>query len=120
MNIEEYKKRLQAEERRLVDSMDRSHVNALDAGDQPVGDAADESVSGEAKEEQFQDADMDWTRLTQVRDALKRIENGTFGQCVVDGGPIESKRLEAMPWTPYCFKHQKSLEAADPPHTPTL
>jgi RNA polymerase-binding transcription factor DksA len=39
---------------------------------------------------------------------------------VVDGGPIEEKRLEAVPWTPYCLKHQKLLEAASQTRTPTL
>jgi RNA polymerase-binding transcription factor DksA len=28
----------------------------------------------------------------QVRDALKRIEDGTFGRCVVDGGPEDRLR----------------------------
>jgi len=29
----------------------------------------------------------------------------------VDGEPIDEKRLEAMPWTPYCLKHQQLREA---------
>jgi RNA polymerase-binding transcription factor DksA len=46
-----------------------------------------------------------------VRDALRRIEAGTFVTCTVDGGPIEPQRLEASPWVPYCLKHQEQLEA---------
>jgi RNA polymerase-binding transcription factor DksA len=38
---------------------------------------------------------------------------------VVDGAPIEEKRLEAVPWTPYCLKHQQLLEGASRPK-PTL
>jgi hypothetical protein len=30
------------------------------------------------------------------------VDNGTFGTCLVDGGPIEEKRLDAAPWTPRC------------------
>jgi DnaK suppressor protein len=55
----------------------------------------------------------------QVREALQRIEDGTFGRCVVDGEPIESKRLEAIPWAPCCVKHPSLLEAASP-RTPSL
>ena len=58
--------------------------------------------------------------LRQVRGALQRIEQGTFGRCTVDGGPIEEKRLEAVPWTPYCLKHQQQLEAEQRTRTPTL
>jgi DnaK suppressor protein len=55
-----------------------------------------------------------------VRDALKRIDGGTFGLCVVDREPIEPKRLDAVPWTPYCAKHAQSLETASQLKTPTL
>jgi DnaK suppressor protein len=63
---------------------------------------------------------MDSTTLNQVRDALKRIEEGTFGKCVIDGGAIEEKRLQAMPWTPYCLKHEQILEKEQPRRMPTL
>ena len=57
--------------------------------------------------------------LNQVRDALARIENGTYGHCLADGGPIDTKRLEAIPWTPYCLKHQELLKAGPSPR-PTI
>jgi DnaK suppressor protein len=68
----------------------------------------------------FSEAELDSTNLQQMRDALRRIDEGTFGRCIVDGEPIEEKRLEAVPWTPYCLKHQEALEAVSPPTTPTL
>jgi RNA polymerase-binding transcription factor DksA len=58
--------------------------------------------------------------LVEVRDALKRIANGTFGTCVVDGGLIEAERLEAMPWTPNCLRHQQALESAESQRRPTM
>ena len=83
-------------------------------------DAGDQSVADEMREESFLLADNDTALLAQVRAALKRIEDGTFGKCVVDGGPIEEKRLEAVPWTPYCVKHQEQLEQTAPVRTPKL
>jgi DnaK suppressor protein len=85
-----------------------------------AGDVGDASLADETASEDFIEADRDSTKLTQVREALKRIEDGTFGTCVVDGGPIEAKRLEAAPWVPYCLEHQAQLEAETPPKTPTL
>ena len=58
--------------------------------------------------------------LTVVRDALARVDDGTFGRCIVDGGPIEEKRLDAVPWTPYCLKHEQLLEASSASKTPSL
>src|SRR3954471_19953682 len=63
----------------------------------------------------FTEAELDTTTLQQVQAAVRRIENGTFGQCLVDGGPIELKRLAAVPWAPYCVRHQKLLEATSQP-----
>jgi DnaK suppressor protein len=121
LNTEEHKRQLQAEERRLLKSIDRAEANARDLSDGPsVGDRSDVGVIDEEKDEQFQEAENDSTFLSLVRDALKRIEEGTFSKCLVDGGPIEEKRLNAMPWTPYCLKHEQLLEKQKPPRMPTL
>lgn len=37
------------------------------------------------------------SRLTDVNDALEKIENGTYGMCEVSGEPIEKDRLRANP-----------------------
>ncbi len=37
------------------------------------------------------------SRLTDVKDALIKIENGTYGKCEVCGEDIEADRLEANP-----------------------
>jgi DnaK suppressor protein len=83
-------------------------------------DAGDESLKNEQKEEQFRGADADWAVLNQVREALDRIEHGTFGQCLADGEAIEEQRLEVIPWTQYCLKHQQELEKTMSRRTPTL
>jgi DnaK suppressor protein len=70
--------------------------------------------------EEFTEAGHNAEVLQQVRDALDRVADGTFGRCIVDGGPIEEERLEAVPWTQYCLKHAQRLEAAATSRTPTL
>jgi RNA polymerase-binding transcription factor DksA len=51
-----------------------------------AADAADESVADESESEDFTEAELDATILQQVQDALRRIEDGTYGQCLIDGG----------------------------------
>jgi RNA polymerase-binding transcription factor DksA len=42
--------------------------------------------------------------LTQINRALKRLEDGTYGQCVVCGQPIDERRLAALPHSDRCIR----------------
>lgn len=46
-------------------------------------------------------------RLNNVKDALKRIEEGTYGVCRIGGEQIEKDRLEANPAADTCKVHMK-------------
>ena len=48
--------------------------------------------------------------LTQVQEALRRIDEGTYGKCVNCGQPIPEKRLEAIPWAARDVKCEEQLE----------
>jgi hypothetical protein len=54
-------------------------------------------------------------RLTEVREALNRLQAGDYGKCILCSGPIESDRLKAMPWTPYCQEDQRKLDSKKDP-----
>ena len=41
-------------------------------------------------------------RLSQIRDALERVADGTYGVCAVCGGPIPFERLFVFPEAPEC------------------
>jgi len=120
MNIQHYKQRLldleKALSARIGQETDQGRGEFIDSA-HDVGDA---SVADAVASEEFAEAEHNADVLQQVRDALGRVADGTFGTCIVDGGPIEEPRLEAVPWTPYCLKHAQGLEAAASPRTPTL
>jgi DnaK suppressor protein len=119
VNIDHYKQRLLALEPELVERLGEEVATARDArDDQPA--AGDLANVGELKEEYFALAQTDSAILAQVRAALERIDDGTYGRCVVDGEPIDEKRLESVPWTPYCLKHQSELEERARMRTPSL
>ncbi len=120
MDTEKFKARLQEIEKELVAQINEAQEAVRETGDADVQDSGDVSVDDHIRDEQLTEADADSDQLTQVRDALQRIEDGTYGACVVDGKPIEEKRLEAMPWTPYCLEHQQQREDAEGLETPSL
>jgi RNA polymerase-binding transcription factor DksA len=57
------------------------------------GDEVLEGLEGSALQE-----------ITQIRGALERIAEGTYGECVNCGEPVGEKRLEAIPHAPQCIK----------------
>src|SRR5438445_11028515 len=42
--------------------------------------------------------------LQDIENALKKIDDGTYGNCARCGKPIPAARLEAIPYTPYCIE----------------
>jgi len=43
-----------------------------------------------------------YATVTDINEALDRIEAGTYGRCVSCGNPIPDERLEAVPWAALC------------------
>jgi len=120
MNLQHYKQRLLDLEKTLSARIGRETEHGRAAFIDSAHDVGDASVADEVASEEFTAAERNTDVLQQVRDALARVEDGTFGTCVVDGGPIEEQRLEAVPWTPYCLKHAERREVAASSRTPTL
>ena len=119
-SVQHYKRRLLELEKQLSDRILREEESAREQTFDVPMDSGDAALADETTSEAFTRAELDATILKQVRDALSRIDEGTFGRCAVDGAPIEEMRLQTVPWTPYCLKHQNLLEAASRQTTPTL
>jgi DnaK suppressor protein len=48
--------------------------------------------------------------LQQVRAAIERLDNGTYGTCQRCGKPIDPRRLEALPYATLCRDCQEATE----------
>lgn len=102
MDIEYFRQRLLAKEQELVDLIARFENEARQSNSADVEDSADQATSTQLKAVSLEESAMAAQTLEQVREALQRIEDGTYGKCIDCGRPIEPARLEAVPWTPYC------------------
>ncbi len=75
-----------------------------------IGDFYDHASSDRDRELALTLADREREKLTFVDDALKRIENGTYGICESCEEVIDKERLMAMPFTKLCLSCQEDLE----------
>ena len=73
-------------------------------------DAADQAVQSYQKELLFSQGTSGHEQLALVRLALKRLDEGSYGECLQCGKTIGIKRLEALPWTPYCIECREKIE----------
>ncbi len=49
-------------------------------------------------------------RIHEIDDALKRIENKTYGVCVATHKAISMARLHAKPWAKYCIEYARARD----------
>lgn len=57
-----------------------------------------------------QTLDRSTALLRQVRSALQRLQDGSYGRCLRCDEPINPKRLAAVPWTPFCLPCQQDAD----------
>jgi DnaK suppressor protein len=73
-------------------------------------DVVDKAESSYTKEFLLSLSDTEREQLMLIDEALRRLEKGSFGLCQLCGQPISRKRLDALPWTPYCINCQEKAE----------
>ncbi len=107
--IAKFRKALIARERELQQRLEHAQgiSVAQQAEQQDVGrQRLDIDVS-------IQSLAVEWELLRNIREALHRMERGTYGVCGVCDGPVGIRRLNALPWAPFCVKCQSAMESGD-------
>ncbi len=51
--------------------------------------------------------------LDLVNEALGRMDQGTYGQCVECGDPVSKQRLQAIPYARHCIRCARKLEGGE-------
>jgi DnaK suppressor protein len=110
MNTEHFKKLLLDKERELQSNLAGLEGEARASGEAEVRDSTDDATSAQGTSESFEEGALVSQTLEEVRDALLRIQNGTYGTCTLCGRQIDPARLEAIPWTPYCLEDQEKQD----------
>jgi DnaK suppressor protein len=104
--LERYKEILEAKQAELSLGLRNRDEIAIEK----TPDALDEVTRAGERELAIRNLDREATLLRNVRAALRRIADGTYGVCMHCDEEIKPKRLQAVPWTAFCIRCQ---EAAD-------
>jgi len=104
--INKYKAMLEAKQAELSAGL----RNREDIAIEKTPDAIDEVQLAGERELAIRNLDRESNLLRNVKGALGRIADGSYGVCMHCEEDIKIKRLDAVPWTKYCIKCQ---EAAD-------
>ncbi len=75
-----------------------------------VGDIYDLASNERDRELNLLISDRDREKLLQIEDAIKRIDDGTYGTCVECESPIPKERLVIMPFARLCVNCQAENE----------
>ncbi|MGA2590702.1 MAG: TraR/DksA family transcriptional regulator [Bryobacteraceae bacterium] len=70
-------------------------------------DQMDEIQYASERDLAIRNVDRESTLLREVKSALRRIHDGSFGTCLECESAISPKRLVAVPWAPRCIQCQE-------------
>lgn len=73
-------------------------------------DALDEVQHASERELAIRNLDRESNLLKNVRSALRRIDDGSFGACLHCEEEISPKRIAAVPWAPFCIQCQEQAD----------
>ena len=73
-------------------------------------DALDEVQHAAERELAIRNLDRESNLLRNVRSALRRIDEGSFGICLHCEEEISPKRIAAVPWAPFCIQCQEQAD----------
>src|SRR2546427_12992128 len=104
--LNKYKALLEAKQTELAGGLRNREGIAIEK----TADALDEVQLAGERELAIRTLDRESNLLRNVRAALGRMADGSYGVCLHCEEDISPKRLNAVPWTAYCIKCQ---EAAD-------
>ena len=115
-DLEHFRKKLQAEKSQLEEELSQvgqknpDNPNDWQASTTNIEvDAADENEVADKLEEYEGNSGVLKqleNQLNEVKAAIVRIDNGTYGTCETCGKPIERDRLEANPSSRVSIKHE--------------
>lgn len=107
---EDLKQILLKKQKELTNRMERLRIEASREGEPISADFEEQAVEREGEDVIEEVGRVTQHELAEIRVALERITQGTYGICAECGDNIPTKRLEALPFAMYCTDCQEYVD----------
>ena len=94
----------------------RSTIESLQQDTTPLPDLADRATSETDRAIELRTRDRQRKLISKIDDAIRRIDEGTYGYCEETGEPISLSRLEARPIATLSLEAQERHERRERVH----
>src|SRR4051812_9652987 len=104
--IKETRRRLENEYENLIKSINRGRLAAEENKIEKTEDEGDLAMISHETDLIYNLHEGGFARLKSIKEAMKAIDSGRYGECVRCGNDINEKRLVAIPWATLCIRCQ--------------
>ena len=108
--LERFERLLMERRAQLVEQSARLSGEGRSTISEGGDDYVDDAVTHYTREFLLSLSDLDRRQLLMVEEALRRLRDGEYRECVMCGANINIKRLGAVPWARYCVSCQEMAE----------
>lgn len=110
LDIRQLRKKLELQRQEIKQSLHYLDQETRTLDVDSALDPADLCVSSVSKETLFEQSSKRRTNLRLIEAALRRMDEGSFGECAGCENEIPARRLQALPWTQFCIRCQEAIE----------
>ncbi len=107
--LEEFRKILEERYEALLEEAKKS-VEGLTGTDSSYADPTDLATHESSRNFLHRIRDRERKLMLKIKEALERIDNGTYGICEICGREISEARLRARPVTTQCIECKTEME----------
>jgi DnaK suppressor protein len=104
------RERLQKQRDEILDMYKQDLRAGQESADDGTEDIVDRANNAYNRELMFSLSDAERTTLLQIENALRRMDEGSYGRCANCGQTVNILRLEAVPWARFCIDCQELAE----------
>lgn len=109
-SLEHFKELLNGKLEDLLSEAGRAVTGMSESKDENFPDPGDRASHETGRNFLLRVKDRERKLISKVQEAIKRIDDGTYGICELCGEEISEKRLEARPVTTCCIECKKEEE----------
>ncbi len=107
---DEFRRKLSGKKESIIRKLTDTITESKEMESNVAQDLVDKAETSYTKEFLLSLSDGEREQLLLIDEAIKRLEHGEFGVCQLCQKEIGGKRLDAIPWTPFCIDCQEKNE----------